>query len=495
MGLNLIVEEQNMAATLRKISLWATAVSLGCGGGGESTDAPKATPTVTIPLGAVLDRSGVYGGGSWDDAADLAVEHMNAALVQTNHPVRFALTHSDSTGVPAVAAARATELVAAGAKALVIDVSPNDLEILARQYGTDELAKLNVPLVGIAVTSPLANNPNACKTGTKPDCTTGLDENGDNAYTRALRDAEHWNYRTNANTTQQANVIAKVAQTKGMVTKKATVLYSNDGYGTGAQPGTVAALKAVGYTVVESVKICAVVDTTCTEAVGPNEMAKYNAWVAQALDNMTGTTADAVPDVIVVQATPTYMVGVIRAYKQVIPAPTVPLIHCAALRTMRVLSGLGSDADGSEGVGPVAADGIPGQTFQAAYQAKYGIQLNNYDNNNYDAATLTMLASLIAAQGFPDPSTITGADVRTALATLSTPGGLVVGTGTAEFVKAINAIALASPINYEGASGPLDFDANNQVVNRVVHFKIIGTTFTDLSVYDCVADPSCPLAP
>jgi hypothetical protein len=162
---------------------------------------------------------------------------------------------------------------------------------------------------------------------------------------------------------------------------------------------------------------------------------------------------------------------------------------------MRVLSGLGSDADGSEGVGPVAADGISGQAFQAAYQAKYGIQLNNYDNNNYDAATLAMLASLVASQGFPDPSTVTGAQVRAALATTSTPGGLVVGTGAAEFVKAINAIALASPINYEGASGPLDFDANNQVVNRVVHFKIMGTTFTDLSVYDCVADPSCPLAP
>jgi hypothetical protein len=48
------------------------------------------------------------------------------------------------------------------------------------------------------------------------------------------------------------------------------------------------------------------------------------------------------------------------------------------------------------------------------------------------------------------------------------------------------------PINYEGASGRLDFDANNQVVDRVVHFKIVGMTFTDIAVYDCPSDPSCP---
>jgi hypothetical protein len=25
-----------------------------------------------------------------------------------------------------------------------------------------------------------------------------------------------------------------------------------------------------------------------------------------------------------------------------------------------------------------------------------------------------------------------------------------------------------------------------------VHFKVVGTTFTDIAVYDCVSDPSCP---
>jgi hypothetical protein len=477
---------QNMNTTLRRISLWATMVcAFGCGG--NSTK-----PTKTIPLGTVLDRSGVYGDGNADDDTDLAVSHMNAALAQAGSEVRFSLAHSDSTGTPAVATARAQELVAAGAKALVVDVSPDDLEILALQYGTDEAAKLNVPLLGMAVSSPLANNPNACKTGNKPDCTSGVDDNGDNVYTRALRDAEHWNFRMTANTAQQATIIAKVAQAKGQVTYKASVLYSNDGYGIGALPGTTAALKASGFTTVESVKICAVVDTTCTEAVVANDMAKFSAWVAQALDNMTGTTQDFLPDVIVVQTTPTYMVGVIRAYKQVLPAPNIPIIHGSALRTGKVLNGLGSDADGSEGVGAIAADGIPGQVFQEAYHSTYGVQIIGYDSNAYDSAALAMLGSLIAANELTDPTTITGTQIRAALASTSTAGGQVVETGTDEFVKAIHFITQGTPINYEGASGPLDFDANNQVVNRVAHFKIVGTTFVDIGVYDCVSDPSCP---
>jgi hypothetical protein len=477
---------QNMNTTLRRISLWATMVcAFGCG-----SDNTK--PTKTIPLGAVLARTGAYGNGAGDDDTNLAVSHMNAALAKVGSEIRFGLTHSDSAGTPAVAAARAQELVAAGAKALVVDISPDDLEILVLQYGIDEAAKLNVPLLGMSVTSPLSNNPNACKTGNQPDCTSGVDDNGNNVYTRALRDAEHWNFRTTANTAQQSAIIAKVAQAKGQLTYKASILYSNDGYGVGALPGTTAALKASGFTTVESIKICAVVDTTCAEAVAVNDMAQFNAWVAQALDNMTGTTQDAFPDVIVVQSTPTYMVGVIRAYKQVVPATSIPIIHCSALRTAKVLSELGSDADGSEGVGAIAADGIPGQVFQAAYQSTYGVQLSNYDSNAYDSATLAMLGSLLAAQGLSDPTTITGTQVRTVLASTSTAGGQVVGTGTDEFVKAIHFITQGTPINYEGASGPLDFDANNQVVNRLAHFKIVGTTFVDIGVYDCVSDPSCP---
>jgi branched-chain amino acid transport system substrate-binding protein len=475
-----------MNTNRRKILLWATmGCAFGCGGNNTK-------PTKTIPLGAVLARTGVYGDGSADNDTNLAVSHMNAALAKVGSEVRFGLSHSDSTGTPAVAAARAQELVAAGAKALVVDVSPDDLEILALQYGIDEAAKLNVPLLAMSVTSPLANNPNACKTGNQPDCTSGVDDNGNNVYTRALRDAEHWNFRASANTAQQAAIIAKVAQAKGQVTYKASVLYSNDGYGVGALPGTTAALKASGFTTVESIKICAVVDTTCTEAVGANDMAQFNVWVAQALDNMTGITQDAFPDVIVVQTTPVYMVGVIRAYKQVVPATSIPIIHCSALRTTKVLNGLGSDADGSEGVGPIVADGIPGQSFQAAYQSTYGVQLVNYDSNAYDAAALAMLGSLIAGNGLTDPTTITGTQIRAALASTSTAGGQIVGTGTDEFVKAIHFITQGTPINYEGASGPLDFDQNNMVVERVAHFKIVGTTFVDIGVYDCVSDPSCP---
>jgi len=72
-------------------------------------------------------------------------------------------------------------------------------------------------------------------------------------------------------------------------------------------------------------------------------------------------------------------------------------------------------------------------------------------------------------------------------------GGAVVRTGVAEFKNAIAHIKAGEAINYEGASGPMDFDAVQNILDRLVHYQVAGGAFTDVETFDCVSSANCPL--
>ena len=48
-------------------------------------------------------------------------------------------------------------------------------------------------------------------------------------------------------------------------------------------------------------------------------------------------------------------------------------------------------------------------------------------------------------------------------------------------------------INYDGASGPMDYDGNLNIRNRIAHFRIDGTRTVDLATFDCIRSDECPL--
>jgi len=92
--------------------------------------------------------------------------------------------------------------------------------------------------------------------------------------------------------------------------------------------------------------------------------------------------------------------------------------------------------------------------------------------------------------------------VRDNLKTLSVPASqdpkrLVVTAGTNALADAIGAI-IQNPtvnLNYDGGSGPVDFDAAGDVRSRVVQWTVQGGQFVEQQVYDCVTSPACPQAP
>jgi hypothetical protein len=105
---------------------------------------------------------------------------------------------------------------------------------------------------------------------------------------------------------------------------------------------------------------------------------------------------------------------------------------------------------------------------------------------------LFALATVLATKDMEDPSRVRGEDIRKTMSKLNDPDGIEVGVGPSEFAKAVRAIARGQAINYQGASGPCDFDENGRARNEIAHWIVEDGQDTDLAVYDCVSDDSCP---
>ena len=69
---------------------------------------------------------------------------------------------------------------------------------------------------------------------------------------------------------------------------------------------------------------------------------------------------------------------------------------------------------------------------------------------------------------------LTGPSIREAVRKVHTPGGTPVGTGPAEYKKAVELIKAGKPIKYYGATGPVEFDVNGDVTGPALVWKITG---------------------
>jgi hypothetical protein len=92
-------------------------------------------------------------------------------------------------------------------------------------------------------------------------------------------------------------------------------------------------------------------------------------------------------------------------------------------------------------------------------------------------------------------NTYTAEQVRDALAQLSDPNGDTILTGPDEFAKALAAFDQGKSINYMGATGPVDYDANGRVkLEAVSHYK--GNSngdFDNLGLFDCPEAAACTM--
>ncbi|MDJ0765942.1 MAG: ABC transporter substrate-binding protein [Myxococcota bacterium] len=115
------------------------------------------------------------------------------------------------------------------------------------------------------------------------------------------------------------------------------------------------------------------------------------------------------------------------------------------------------------GTQPASPTGAIYQGFALRFRARFG-EDGAYSANAYDA--LYLLAYAIAAVN-KDTNRLTGAEVLSGLKRLSS--GTVVEAGSSQWSTAIQLLTAdaTTTINYEGASGPLNFDANGEATSDI----------------------------
>jgi branched-chain amino acid transport system substrate-binding protein len=441
-------------------------------------------PTQLITLGAVIDGTGINSEPSWADAIQLAERHANAGLRESGTTqglggLGFRVAFADSANEPALAVVRAQKLVREeGARALILDTSQVDQEILKTYYDADPSNDLNVPLQCGSCTSGTINNPTATAAN-------------DPVAEKALRNPDRWNWRSIMSTRLISQVLVELmlrdnnGDANGDGKFKIAYLGSDEVFGR----GSVRDLKAF------AIKLHPTPPPIFEELYHPRDAVpnSYD-WagaVAKLVDNQTEGQVDGAPDAVLVANFAEQQAAFVRAYRQ--SKSGTRLLHYHTLRISSAMQSLGALADGAEGVSHVLVDaGASGDRFAADFKERYGTSVVYRDAIYYDNAMTLMLAALIAAQPLADPTAVTGEMIRSALPRTSVPGAEVIQPGEAGFARAAQLIAKGQPINYEGASGPMDYDDFGNVVQRLARYRAEKGLFQDVAKYDCVRAESCP---
>lgn len=458
--------------------LWLFALGAGC------DDSQSMAPMISI--GAAMDVTGSAASPSFQSAIHLAVADANRGFSQSGM-VKYAslqvnLIISDTKGLTGLAPQRALELRDQGVKGIIIQQSPSSVAANALNYDADPANDLHVPLVCPNCKVSSIHNP--------------MVVDSDPATQAAERDAQHLLYLTEMNGQQDTDI--RVLQLFGT---------KNGGDWNGDGLIKIGVYAGVGSTwdgfrarvKVDAPKVN--VTTLIEDQVqypSDADISSYD-FISDAkklIDNQTSGTTDGYPDAVVVQGQQGFEAGITKAFRDL--GATVPIIHNANFRSVLVLQTLADAANDQEGTSPPLVANTPsGTTFTSEYTDAYFVSPETEDAQCYDAGMVIALAIVIATEKnhLADPRLVTGDQVLAALPLTSdkSPGTTLIGTGPAEFAKAVNLIGAGQPIDYDGAGGPQDFDAVGGVKNLVAHWKVVDQRFVEVAQYDCISSPTCPL--
>jgi branched-chain amino acid transport system substrate-binding protein len=135
-----------------------------------------------------------------------------------------------------------------------------------------------------------------------------------------------------------------------------------------------------------------------------------------------------------------------------------------------LLEGFNGGLDGMTAMRPSEPSGAGTDAFNAAAAAGGMTTGSTFQQQTYDATFLAALA-LQKTGGSKDGIAQALRDVATAPGEVILPG---------EWKKAVDLIAAGTDINYEGASGPVEFDAAGDVAGSVVEMKVESGAFVEV---------------
>lgn len=246
-------------------------------------------------------------------------------------------------------------------------------------------------------------------------------------------------FRTAPSDSFQGVVLADLAWELGY--RNAAALFVNNAYGQGLADQFAESFSALGGQVT----------TVAHESGQPS----YASELAQASAND--------PDVLVAISYPVSAGVYIREAIDSGAADTFLFVDGS--RSEDLIAAVGAeDLEGAHGTAPGAVDNEGTQRFDAEYAAFSG-ETGIFLREAYDAAILVALA--VEAAGSSDPVAL-----RDALRSVAGGPGAEIGPGAAEIARALELLRSGEEINYQGASGPVDLDANGDVSGAMEIWRI-----------------------
>ncbi|MEM9188186.1 MAG: ABC transporter substrate-binding protein [Myxococcota bacterium] len=257
------------------------------------------------------------------------------------------------------------------------------------------------------------------------------------------QDAENrFLFRTVPSDILQAGIIARYARDNAMCTRLA-VMHLDDSYGNPFGNAIRGNFETGGGTVVAQVAF-------------PSGRPSYATEVQMA--------ANATPDCIALVAFTESGGFVLRDWNALPTPPDVTWIGTDGMRDAGFVEAAGDPriADGFVGTAPITAPATEQYNDYAGnFFATYGREAGIFGGNQYDATALLALA-------IERSSSTEGPAIRQALREVATPGAEAGEPffGPAELGTALTALRSGRDVNYDGASGPVDFDASGNVVSN-----------------------------
>jgi branched-chain amino acid transport system substrate-binding protein len=198
----------------------------------------------------------------------------------------------------------------------------------------------------------------------------------------------------------------------------------------------------------------------------------YTAGQASYIDLLTAIYATN-PDAILLVAYSADGSQIIKDYNSAFASKQTMFFFTDALEDPSFVQAVGAAnfTFAHEGTGSSGPAGPAYDAYASAFNLKYGRMADPgaFSANVYDATYLVALA--IQQSGRAD-----GPSIQGAMRTVADPPGMPVGPGA--WATALTAIKAGAKVNYDGASGPVDIDANGDVVAPYDIWKVQGGQIT-----------------
>lgn len=396
-----------------------------CGGTPTQTTSPETSPPAgdtsptagagdsegALKLGTLLPITGDLAqyGTTMQDSVSLLIETVNGCDGALGSPVSL-ISEDDQTD-PVAGAAGITKLAEVDRVAGVVGAAGSAVSSAA---------------VDIAVRNQVVQ---ISPSSTSPDFTDRAQKGEFNGF---------W-FRTAPPDTFQGQALAQLAKEQGV--QNVAVFAINNNYGNGLVKSFTDAFKAEGGTI--------------TNESNPTLYAEN----ATTFDSELSAAFGGNPEAVMIVAYPETGSLILKsAYEQGLLNGQTKILLTDGMKTDKLADLVGKGSDGqfivSGVLGTAPSAGGPGlDAFKKTYQAKFNREPNVYDPNSWDAAAVMVLAAEAAK-----------ANTGTALKDKIPEVANAPGEEVTDVCAGLAAVREGKDINYQGASGNVDFNEQGDVV-------------------------------